>query len=137
MADRIVVMDKGRIQQVASPRELYERPANTFVARFIGTPPMNLIPASALPDADLPQGGSLGIRPVVVTMSTRGIPARLAGVEYLGADQLATFEIGSAPVPTPVLVRLPARQSLASDGHALAWPSAAAHRFGPDGLRLA
>jgi sn-glycerol 3-phosphate transport system ATP-binding protein len=50
MADRIVVLDKGRIQQVATPRALYERPANTFVARFIGTPPMNLDPVTALDD---------------------------------------------------------------------------------------
>jgi sn-glycerol 3-phosphate transport system ATP-binding protein len=48
MADRIVVMNQGRMQQVASPRDLYAAPANTFVARFIGTPPMNLIPAAAL-----------------------------------------------------------------------------------------
>lgn len=136
MADRIVVMDKGRVQQVASPRELYDRPANTFVARFIGTPPMNLIPAEALPGrAGLPPGGSLGIRPEDITLAPGGLPARLAGVEYLGADQLAAFEIG--PQPTRVLVRLPARQPLPADGHALAWPDSAAHRFGPDGLRLA
>ena len=44
MADRVVLLDKGKIEQNATPVELYERPANTFVARFIGTPPMNLLP---------------------------------------------------------------------------------------------
>ena len=47
MADRVVLLDKGRIEQNATPVELYERPANTFVARFIGTPPMNLLPLDA------------------------------------------------------------------------------------------
>jgi sn-glycerol 3-phosphate transport system ATP-binding protein len=137
MADRIVVMDRGRVQQVASPRDLNEAPANTFVARFIGTPPINLIPGAALPSGGgLPPGGSLGIRPEDIVLAAQGIPARLAGVEYLGADQLAAFDIGPPAAPARVLVRLPARQPLPADGHALHWPDSAAHRFGPDGLRL-
>src|SRR5262249_20255952 len=44
MADRVVLLNKGRIEQNATPAELYDAPANTFVARFIGTPPMNLLP---------------------------------------------------------------------------------------------
>lgn len=55
MGERIVVMKDGRIQQIAAPMELYERPANPFVASFIGTPPMNLIKQ--------PDGRTLGIRP--------------------------------------------------------------------------
>ncbi|MFN4059029.1 MAG: ABC transporter ATP-binding protein [Roseinatronobacter sp.] len=137
MADQIVVMDQGRIQQVDSPRELYERPANTFVARFIGTPPMNLIPSAALPDLHgLPAGGMLGIRPEDISLEPSGVPARLIGVEYLGADQLAAFEIGPAQAPAQVLVRLPARRSLSDGAHFLHWPASAAHRFGPDGQRV-
>ena len=52
LADRIVVLDKGIIQQIGTPAELYDRPANTFVARFIGTPAMNLLEIE-------PQGGAL------------------------------------------------------------------------------
>jgi sn-glycerol 3-phosphate transport system ATP-binding protein len=137
MADHIVVMDQGRIQQVATPRDLYARPANTFVARFIGTPPMNLIPAAALAGhVTLPSGVMLGIRPEDMMIGTVGVPARLVGVEYLGADQLAAFDIGTGASPAPVLVRLPARESLSSDVHALSWANDAAHLFGPDGLRL-
>ena len=44
MATRIAVMADGRLQQVGTPREVYERPANLFVAQFIGTPPMNTVP---------------------------------------------------------------------------------------------
>ncbi|GMB79408.1 hypothetical protein NN6n1_01900 [Shinella zoogloeoides] len=46
LADRIVVFNKGRIEQVGAPMELYERPANTFVAGFIGASAMNFLPAS-------------------------------------------------------------------------------------------
>jgi sn-glycerol 3-phosphate transport system ATP-binding protein len=137
MADHIVVMDKGRIQQVATPRDLYARPANTFVARFIGTPPMNLIPAAALAgQVALPSGAMLGIRPEDMMIGTVGVPARLVGVEYLGADQLAAFDIGPDTAPARVLVRLPARHPMSGDVHALSWADDAAHLFGPDGLRL-
>lgn len=58
MGERIVVMNQGRLQQVAPPLEIYERPANTFVAGFIGTPPMNLLPPGVLDAAH-----TIGIRP--------------------------------------------------------------------------
>ena len=137
MADQIVVMDRGRIQQVASPRALYDYPANTFVARFVGTPPMNLIPAAALPGRHgLPAGGTLGVRPEDIILDPTGIPARLVGAEYLGADQLAAFDIGPISAPARVLIRLSARDVLPDGGHALRWSDTAAHRFGPDGLRI-
>lgn len=142
MADLIVVMDRGRVQQVASPRELYARPANTFCARFIGTPPMNLIPAAALPGrADLPAGGHLGVRPEDITLAPDGLPARLAGLEYLGADQIAAFEVGTdsgrGAAPARILARLPGRHSLLAERVGLAWPAAAEHHFGADGRRIA
>jgi len=64
MGERIVVMSDGRIQQIAPPLELYESPANLFVAGFIGTPPMNLLPKGTLdPDA------VCGVRPERVSLS--------------------------------------------------------------------
>ena len=73
MGDRIVVMDKGTIQQVAPPLEVYQRPANLFVAGFIGTPPMNVIPMErerarglGLAVAGLPARALLGFRPEAV-----------------------------------------------------------------------
>lgn len=137
MADRIVVMNAGRVQQVATPRDLYARPANIFVAGFIGTPPMNMIPAEALPaQMSVPPGSTLGVRPEDITLGPDGVPARLAGVEYLGADQLAAFDIGPAGAPARVLVRLPARHPLPADGLALNWPDDARHLFQADGQRL-
>lgn len=84
MADQIVVMNTGRIEQVASPRELYSQPASTFVAGFIGTPPMNLLPRNALPDISAPEGtATIGIRPEDMALSGSGhrVRARVLDVE--------------------------------------------------------
>ena len=64
MGERIVVMSEGRIQQTAAPMELYERPANLFVAGFIGTPPMNILPAGTLDGASV-----CGVRPENVSLA--------------------------------------------------------------------
>src|SRR5690606_9222618 len=52
MADRTAILSEGRLQQVGTPQEVYERPANTFVAQFIGTPPMNTLPATFTSDGE-------------------------------------------------------------------------------------
>ncbi len=143
MADHIVVLDHGRVQQIATPRDLYAAPANTFCARFIGTPPMNLVPAHALAGhRDVPDGSLLGIRPEDISLAGqgaragRGVPARLVGIEYLGADQLAAFEIGPESDPVRLLARLPAREVPGDTGLQLCWPQHAEHLFGPDGRRI-
>ena len=89
MADRVILLNAGRIEQNGTPVDLYERPANTFVARFIGTPPMNLLKLEAGRDgaaiaggdgsAVLPAecaGGTLGVRPEHIAL---GLRARHAG----------------------------------------------------------
>ena len=89
MGTRIVVMNGGRIQQAASPMEVYERPANTFVASFIGTPSMNLFPAGTL---DL--GRTVGVRPENIRIGSgdvsddRGLPATVDLIEPLGSETL-------------------------------------------------
>ena len=100
MGDRIAVMNKGRVMQVGSPIELYEAPANTFVAGFIGSPRMNILPAAALlagaTQADRRvaprEGVVLGIRPEHVTVDqddAYGIgPARTDRIEDLGHEAL-------------------------------------------------
>ena len=137
VADLIVAMNAGRVQQIATPRDLHSHPANTFVARFIGTLPMNMIPAAALAGhVALPPGSTLGVRPEDITLAPDGLTARLAGVEYLGADQLAAFDIGPERAPARVLVRLPARTALPGEGCGLRWPDDARHLFDADGQRL-
>jgi multiple sugar transport system ATP-binding protein len=105
MATRIIVLDKGEVQQIGTPDEIYYRPANTFVARFVGSPPMNLIPVRRTGNrlhlrgtswdhqGPLPDGEELllGIRPekVEVSPDTAGmIPARVSVVERLGGETL-------------------------------------------------
>ena len=104
MGDRIAVMNKGRVMQVGAPTELYERPANSFVAGFIGSPRMNLLPArKLLADADigatqLPPGTDdrtiLGVRPEHVMIGKAEGPAFTIGmagvdrIEELGHEAL-------------------------------------------------
>ena len=65
MADQVVLMNEGRVEQVATPQDIYTQPATPFAARFIGTPPMNLLPQGALTGVpeDLPDDLRVGLRP--------------------------------------------------------------------------
>ncbi len=112
LADRIVVLDAGRIIQVGTPRELYNNPANIFVAQFIGSPKMNVAPCSVTGDAfALPGGPSLhigrtvagatqlGIRPEHITLGDAGtgaIDGKIDVIEYLGADTFILLDCGEA-----------------------------------------
>jgi multiple sugar transport system ATP-binding protein len=91
LADKIVVLDGGVIQQVGSPMELYNRPANLFVAGFIGSPAMNFIDAGRLGISD---AKTLGFRPEHVTLSrdSGAWQAEAVHVEHLGADTLVYLE---------------------------------------------
>jgi sn-glycerol 3-phosphate transport system ATP-binding protein len=148
MADRVILLNQGRIEQNGTPVELYEAPANAFVARFIGTPPMNLLPlvagdGGAVIDgthgpAVLPRecaGGSLGVRPEHIrVVHGRGVPAIVESVEYLGGDSLIACRIGA----TPLAVRVAGSTALArGDTASLEWPGGAQHFFGADGARRA
>ena len=114
MGTRIILMDGGVIQQSGTPKQIYDRPANTFVAKFIGSPPMNLMPATlidggalladdlSVSSKDLPADGAtgeavlLGVRAerIRVTADGAGIPARVAMVERLGAETIVGFRLG-------------------------------------------
>jgi multiple sugar transport system ATP-binding protein len=120
LADRIVVLNAGRIEQVGTPLELYHRPANLFVAGFIGSPQMNLIPcqvAGVGPNevlVSLPGGGTLsvpvqpdgvqsgeavtlGIRPDHVRISPDGaLTGRVELVEELGENHLLYVDAGQS-----------------------------------------
>jgi sn-glycerol 3-phosphate transport system ATP-binding protein len=134
MADQIVVMNGGRVEQVATPRELYSRPATTFVARFIGTPPMNLMPAGIIDGyAHLPPGAIIGVRPEDMSVAPSGLPASVEAVEYLGADQIVTARIGEIRV----LVRQPARTGTIEGTIRIDWPREAEHVFDREGHRIA
>ena len=103
LADRVVVLRDGMIEQVGSPLDLYDRPANQFVAQFIGTPQMNVVSATTLPvltriaGPRLPADGSVGVRPeyVKVVGSGAGIPGTVELVEALGSDTLIHVKVAS------------------------------------------
>ena len=99
MGDRIAVLKDGLLQQVGSPRDLYERPANQFVAGFIGSPAMNLFPSKAISGGvefgnttakvDVKSSGAVtvGIRPEDLTINKdKGLKVKVDVVEELGAD---------------------------------------------------
>lgn len=94
MADHVVLMNAGRIEQVATPQEIYTRPATPFAARFIGTPPMNLLPKEALaawPDG-LPDALRIGMRPENLKIADTGpLIAQVTSAEFLGADTLVAL----------------------------------------------
>jgi multiple sugar transport system ATP-binding protein len=95
LADRIVVMNAGRIEQIGSPMELYNNPANLFVAGFIGSPQMNFVPAGKL---GVSGATTLGIRPehLSVATDTGDWRGKVVHVEHLGADTNIYVETESA-----------------------------------------
>ncbi|MEO9823953.1 MAG: ABC transporter ATP-binding protein [Paracoccaceae bacterium] len=84
LADKIVVLRDGRVEQVGSPMELYNNPANQFVAGFLGSPAMNFIPARYLSEGDT---RTIGIRPEDLQLAEGGnLSATVQHVEHLGGD---------------------------------------------------
>ena len=115
MADKIVVMNHGRIEQAGAPLELYDRPANLFVAGFIGSPAMNML-AGRIKDGSFIDGGGThwplppayagregaevvyGIRPEHLRLDPNGIQARVQVVEPTGSETQVTLRIGEISV---------------------------------------
>ncbi|MBL1435429.1 MAG: ABC transporter ATP-binding protein [Rhodobacteraceae bacterium] len=129
MADQVVLLNNGAVEQVATPGQMYDQPATTFAARFIGTPAMNLIKADTLnahSQTIWPEGVIIGVRPEDVSVGITGVSARVTAVEYLGADRLLTCQIG----PEALIARISARDQLPGDGQILLkWPATSQHLF--------
>ena len=130
MADTIAVMNEGRIEQLGSPQEIYDRPASMFVADFIGSPPMNFLRfegAVAPGDSSVSMDGALigmpalregmvdgplalGVRPEHVVLADAGpIRGEVFGAEYLGTTQIITVKSArgtiKARVPSTIMVK--------------------------------
>ena len=154
LADRIVVMNDRKIQQVGPPMEIYSRPANTFVAQFVGSPAMTLLPATLVDSAEfavlklgdgalvktqvqrssLPSGElRLGIRPeaVRVTVQPGTTRGKVDLVERLGERTLVYARLADGQ---PITAEDEAYSRLKiGDDIQLAFDGTAAHVFGPDG----
>ncbi|EME51708.1 ABC transporter ATP-binding protein [Amycolatopsis decaplanina] len=111
MGTRIVVLNDGVVQQYGKPKEICDRPANAFVARFIGSPPMNVLPVrvqdgtitvdgQTLPaPADCPVSAGevqLGVRAERISVGEEGLVAHAVTVEHLGAEMIVGFKLGPA-----------------------------------------
>ena len=157
MADRLVVMNRGRIEQIGTPIEVYERPESVFVAGFIGSPPMNfLAPEAGTPEAEAfggrgGDGARLGFRPEdarlvngeagedLFTMPVTAVLAEPIGSDtYLHAKAGWQDDSSAPPVDEETLIlRLPGKESVEPGTHlTAAVPRARLHRFGADGRRI-
>jgi ABC-type sugar transport system ATPase subunit len=159
LADRVAVLDQGRLQQVAPPRELYTEPANVMVAGFIGNPPMSLFPATieahdgrplldvaghALP---LPSGVtaspgtkvSVGVRPEALHLArdgASGLEVRIDQLENLGHETLVHVRL-AGDESVRLTARVDGMPELATGTTlALTVDPNGVHAFGPDGRRL-
>ena len=145
MADQVILMRDGRIEQDAPPDRLYANPATVFAARFVGTPPMNVLslaggrdgaviagaPTSSAPVCRQdPTAVQVGIRPEHVRFSTdpsaTGTPARVGTCEYFGADTILGCVVGEQAVA----VRAPGLHAIAPGSAVmLVWSPADQHFF--------
>lgn len=144
LADRVVVLRDGIIEQVGTPLELYDRPANQFVAQFIGTPQMNVVPLPQLPPPVQQQapagavGGTIGLRPENITVRNTGatpVTGQVDLVEALGAETLIYV---STPGGAQFVARQNDRTGLrAGDAVSLDIDASQAHWFDPQGRVVA
>jgi multiple sugar transport system ATP-binding protein len=115
MADRIVVMHDGLIEQIGTPLELYDSPRNLFVAGFIGSPAMNFLKGAAKGDGSIEVGGTrlpvagrhavadgqpvvYGIRPEHLELANDGFPAKIAVIEPTGSETMVVVRMGETEV---------------------------------------
>ncbi len=128
MADRVALLRDGQIEQFDTPEQLYSRPETTFVARFIGAPAMNLLPAMAFDHLalQLPKDALVGLRPEDLYPVERGLAGRVSQIEYFGADSVLSVDVGDAHCA----VRLQGRPSIRTGTllH-LGWDADALHLF--------
>lgn len=137
LGSRVAVMREGVIEQVAPPAEVYSRPANTFVARFIGAPAMNLLPAD-LAGIAAPAGAVVGVRPHDITLGPGGsVQATVDLVELRGHDAVVHLRLEQSALP-PILTVIDGAAPLVGSTVFLSLPLDKLHLFdGTSGVRLA
>lgn len=104
LAQRMIVMNAGVMEQFGTPEEVYNRPASTFVAGFIGSPPMNLLKQAP----GLATGQILGIRPEHLELASEGWALKVDTVELLGAERLVHAHLGQESLTLRLDAGLPA-----------------------------
>ena len=148
LADRVVVLRDGSIEQVGSPLDLYDRPANRFVAQFIGMPQMNVIDVADMPGLRSAVGalnapdGFIGVRPENVLLRNAGegtIKGQVELVESLGADTLIHTSLGDgAKAGVQIVARQNTRTTLRpGDAVGMDIAPSSYHLFNRQGLTVA
>lgn len=144
MADQVVLLQNGRIDQIGAPHELYEHPATAFAAHFIGSPPMNLIQLDQVKDRTalsaaggqipVPEGSrgwTIGVRPEEIKLSEHGLTARVAAIDFLGAETIIRLAYGEQAL----LAKINGRTKIApGDQITVSWSPEAAHVFNERGI---
>ncbi len=140
MADQVVLLKNGQIEQIGSPAELYEEPATTFTARFLGLPPMNVLQRDQITsNLDLPEvvpvaakGWLLGIRPEKLKLAEQGLPVTVSAVDYLGAETILRLQHGTQNF----MIRVEGRSAVvAGDNLHVTWAPDDVHVFDENGKR--
>lgn len=146
MADQVVLLRKGSVEQTGAPHELYQRPRTVFAAQFMGSPPMNLLDVARIDrydalmaacggglPADRHAGGFIGVRPEHIQVGNGGLPVQLVAADYLGAETVLRMTHGGQTL----FARIDGRHDYRSgDTLAVCWPATAVHHFGADGIRI-
>jgi multiple sugar transport system ATP-binding protein len=122
MGQRVAVMSNGLLQQLGRPQDVYDRPANVFVAQFIGTPPMNVFPPGVLEPGDV----RVGVRPEHLVVSGDGtVTGTVKLVEELGHERHVTCVLADG---SKVIARVPAEQPAPLEGDEVRLGAADRHR---------
>jgi sn-glycerol 3-phosphate transport system ATP-binding protein len=144
MADQIVLLDAGRIVQIGSPAELYTQPNSVFSARFVGVPPMNIIPVEQANHAEFPASlskqlqtnsdiGFVGIRPEHAKFSETGLPVSVFGSDYFGGETVVRARYGDSTI----YVRCADQPNMnVGDQFKVSWPDNQLHLFDQNKTRI-
>ena len=142
MADQVILLRDGRIEQIGDPATLYEKPASVFAARFLGTPPMNVLEASALTALDVSQqmlpaltpDSKIGLRPEAIQVVQNGLSATICAIDYMGAETVLRLQMAGQGL----MIRVAGRPAMTVDSQIqIAWRPQDVHLFASDGQRRA
>ena len=135
LADRIGVLSEGRLVQLSSPRDIYERPDNIYVAQRLGSPQINLVPTGTLGVRTVPDGAATtGVRPEdIVLHRDAGVPAQVLTVEHLGVETVVLLDVDGQKVHALLGAHDPVKEK---DETRIAVREGAALFFDADGVRI-
>ena len=140
MADQVVLFKDGQVEQIGEPSELYENPATTFAARFLGMPPMNVMRIDQINDRSTMNGAipphvpgwMLGVRPENIYIADKGLHVEISAVDYMGAETVLRLRHGEQDL----MVRINGRtKAMPGEKLCVAWSADDIHLFDEQGIR--